>query len=163
MPHLQVNPVSTHRCKTFLQPVWQSTMIPSPSVISNPELRAIFNKYHCDRPIPDGVNPFRLDEETQTTWDTRARQLKDKWAARIEPNWYGFEINNVPPNWLDAIDEALDYVQSVRADFTIKQVKLKFGGIRMYLNFYTGDAAGQQLHEDLVEFFISFDDPKLVW
>jgi len=132
-------------------------------LLTNPELLAIYCKYHCDRPIPDGINPFRLDEETKECWNNRLQQLKDKWAARVEPGWSGFDLDNVPPNWIDAIDEALDYVNSVNDGFTIKQVKLKFGGIRIYLNFYTGDEAGKQLHSDIVDFWTSFHDNKLVW
>lgn len=59
--------------------------------------------------------------------------LVKKWNSRVAEFHYGFDglPNNVV--WFQAIDEMLDIIEKDSPDFKIMQIKLKFGGIRIYL------------------------------
>lgn len=57
-----------------------------------------------------------------------------KWAYRVEKGWYGFALGNVPMVWAFIIDEFLTELEKEAPDFKIHQIKLKFGGLRFYVD-----------------------------
>ncbi len=60
--------------------------------------------------------------------------LFQKWAYKVEKGWYGFDLEGVPFSWVKKIDEFLDWTEKNIPEFKIHQIKLKFGGIRIYLD-----------------------------
>src|SRR5579859_6420475 len=57
-----------------------------------------------------------------------------KWAYRVKEDWYGFSLGEtVPSSWVIAIELFLRFMKQEVPDFKILQIKLKFGGLRMYL------------------------------
>ena len=59
--------------------------------------------------------------------------LFQKWAHRVPKGWYGFALGNVPFRWAQILDDFLTEVEKENKDFEIHQIKLKFGGCRIYL------------------------------
>ncbi len=59
--------------------------------------------------------------------------LLEKWDKYIPTGWYGFSLDPFPDICADAIDEFLEYVEKECRNFEILQIKLKFGGLRMYM------------------------------
>jgi len=58
-----------------------------------------------------------------------------KWAYRVEKGWYGFALGNtVPMTWAIVIDQFLRELERVAPNFKIHQIKLKFGGVRFYVD-----------------------------
>ena len=66
-------------------------------------------------------------------------KLCEKWKEYVPVGWYGFALGQVPDQWYNVIDEFLDYMDSILASFEIHQIKLKFGGVRFYVSFDSGD------------------------
>ena len=60
-----------------------------------------------------------------------------KWAYRVGKGWYGFALGNVPRVWTDVLDEFLCWLETQRPDFEIHQIKMKLGGVRIYLGTKT--------------------------
>ncbi len=61
--------------------------------------------------------------------------LFQKWAHKVGKNWYGFALGNtVPLVWAQIIDDFLEELNKVAPDFEIHQMKLKFGGLRFYVD-----------------------------
>ncbi len=63
--------------------------------------------------------------------------LFQKWAYRVGKGWYGFDLGDVPRAWTDILDDFLSWLESQCPDFEIHQVKMKGGGIRIYLGTKT--------------------------
>ncbi len=63
-----------------------------------------------------------------------------KWAYRVEKGWYGFAVGNVPMPWVLIIDKFLRELEVEAPDFKIHQIKLKFGGLRFYVDLGLNDA-----------------------
>ena len=58
--------------------------------------------------------------------------LIEKWKNRIPNGWYGFDgINEL---WGKIIDKFLTELEKECPDFQIHQIKLKFGGLRFYVD-----------------------------
>jgi hypothetical protein len=95
------------------------------------------NSYYAESPYTN-----RNDADDLVARE-RTKQLQEKWKSHIPPRWYGFKGvgTPVPLYWFSVIDEFLDYVKSVCPDFEIHQIKLKFGGIRIYLDKITPEIA----------------------
>jgi hypothetical protein len=63
-----------------------------------------------------------------------------KWAYRVKEGWYGFALGNeVPFVWALIIDDFLDELKKVDPNFKIQQIKLKFGGLRFYVELNLPD------------------------
>ena len=60
-----------------------------------------------------------------------------KWAYRVGKGWYGFALGNVPRVWTDMLNEFLCWLEIQCPDFEIHQIKMKLGGIRIYLGTKT--------------------------
>lgn len=66
---------------------------------------------------------------------TENQRLSEKWKDHISQRWYGFDLPpGLPESWYKSIDEMLDYCKTIDPFFAIFQIKLKFGGIRMYVH-----------------------------
>jgi hypothetical protein len=60
--------------------------------------------------------------------------LFDKYRKYIPTGWYGFDIGQpIIPAWMDILDEIVDLCVKSDPDFEIHQIKLKYGGIRFYV------------------------------
>lgn len=63
-----------------------------------------------------------------------------KWAYRVGKGWYGFALSSdVPFVWAQIIDEFLDELAKEAPNFEIHQIKLKFGGLRFYVDLRLKD------------------------
>ena len=60
--------------------------------------------------------------------------LFQKWAYRVGKGWYGFDLGDIPRAWADVLDDFLVWVESQCPDFEIRQIKIKFGGLRFYID-----------------------------
>ena len=61
--------------------------------------------------------------------------LIDDFKKHIPKGWYGFSIGTpINPVWVEIIREILLICVEADPDFQIHQIKLKFGGIRFYVN-----------------------------
>jgi hypothetical protein len=63
--------------------------------------------------------------------------LFSKWAYRVGKGWYGFNLGHIPPVWTEMLDEFLSWLEIQRPDFEIHQIKIKSGGVRIYLGTKT--------------------------
>lgn len=60
--------------------------------------------------------------------------LCNKYKINIPKGWYGFDIGNpIHPEWIEIIDEVLQLCIANDEDLQIHQVKIKYGGIRFYV------------------------------
>jgi hypothetical protein len=86
-----------------------------------------------------------------------------KWAYKIPKGWYGFALGDtVPYSWYAAIDKVLVYIESLDPKFKIHQIKLKFGGLRFYIQLSNKnkerhinrviDSLEKLLHDDKLKF-----------
>lgn len=57
----------------------------------------------------------------------------EKYKNNITKGYYGFDINILPENWLNIIDELLELFIKNDPEFEIHQIKIKFGGVRFYV------------------------------
>ena len=60
--------------------------------------------------------------------------LFQKWAYRVGKGWYGFDLGDIPRAWADVLDDFLAWMESQCPDFEIRQIKIKFGGLRFYID-----------------------------
>ena len=56
-----------------------------------------------------------------------------KWAYRVGKGWYGFALGNIPRVWTEVLDDFLCRLEIQCPDFEIHQIKMKGGGVRIYL------------------------------
>ena len=63
-----------------------------------------------------------------------------KWAYRVGKGWYGFALGReVPFVWARIIDDFLDEIEKEAPNFEIHQIKVKFGGLRFYVDLKLED------------------------
>lgn len=96
----------------------------------------LMRKHKCHGYYPE------LDKEPMEGCDNCAeleKKLFEKWEEYIPQGWYGFAIGQVPDKWYHLIDDFLEYLDSILPSFEIHQIKLKWGGIRFYVHFDSGD------------------------
>lgn len=65
--------------------------------------------------------------------------LFSKWAWRVEKGWYGFSLGAIPWAWTYIINDFLKALEPAAPDFKIHQIKLKFGGLRFYVDLKLED------------------------
>ena len=117
------------------------------------------NKDQCENFYTEIVNKFQLKQNSyfsddfHITRNDAARQLIFKQSTELEAKffvkydrfipvgWYGFELIGAPEVWFDVIGELLDAVLQDKAegDIQILQIKIKFGGIRIYIGGLNDD------------------------
>ena len=57
----------------------------------------------------------------------------------MEKGWYGFSLGNIPMIWATIIDKFLEELEKECPEFKIHQIKLKFGGLRFYVQLNIND------------------------
>lgn len=60
--------------------------------------------------------------------------LFQKWAYKVEKGWYGFDLGWAPFTWGLILSDFLEDLEKRCPDFKICQIKLKFGGLRFYVD-----------------------------
>ncbi|MDO8610094.1 MAG: hypothetical protein Q7R95_06070 [bacterium] len=60
--------------------------------------------------------------------------LFQKWGYRVEKNYYGFDLGNVPFRWAQIIDDFLIELEKAAPNFKIQQIKLKYGKLKFYVD-----------------------------
>lgn len=75
-------------------------------------------------------------------------RLINKWRDRIPKGWYGFDgINTL---WGKIIDEFLIELEKIAPNFEIHQIKLKFGGLRFYVDInVTDEKLDKKIHKEI--------------
>ena len=105
------------------------------------EITEIFDKYKLEPiQLPDGhaniymyLEYFPECKEKYTQKNVDGNFIK-KYRKYIPSGWYGFAIGDViPKEWIDAINDVLDELIKIDPKFEIHQIKMKFGGIRFYV------------------------------
>ena len=107
------------------------------------EVEEILNKHDLEVVIPDEyetVYKWKMvdEDEVEKTFgyvgDIDDATLFEKYRKHIPKGWYGFSIGHpTPTNWFTAIDEVVAFCVKNDPDFEIHQIKMKFGGIRFYV------------------------------
>jgi hypothetical protein len=78
--------------------------------------------------------------------------LFHKWAYKVEKGWYGFDLGNkVPYCWVLAIDKVLKKIEELDPEFTIQQIKLKYGQLCFYIDYNKNIDEINQLAKELLE------------
>lgn len=83
------------------------------------------------------IKKYKLARDTYVVHNSSSEQynkLFAKWKYKIEARWYGLELRACPNVWYNVVDELLEYLSKKSPEFKILQIKLKFGGIRIYLS-----------------------------
>lgn len=61
--------------------------------------------------------------------------IENKWKRYYGKGWYGFSMQGAPASWYCIIDKFLNQLNEIDPKFEIHQIKIKFGGMRIYLGF----------------------------
>jgi hypothetical protein len=72
--------------------------------------------------------------------------------------WVGGLGNPTPSVWYTVLDQFLEYVKEIDPNFKILQIKIKFGGLRLYL-----DSKNKQIQEMCRELEEVMTDKKLIY
>jgi len=106
------------------------------------EVTEILNKYNLKVNVPDEYktvyhylteHPEKEKEEFEHPIISDG-YLYEKYKDRIPQGWYGFAIGNPTPIcWYNVIKEILDFLIKKDKTFQIHQIKIKYGGIRFYV------------------------------
>lgn len=88
------------------------------------------NSYYFSSPYGNYDENLRKEHQ-----EKHYKPFYNKWIKYTEENWYGpgglgFPM---PENWYAVLDEFLEYVLKECPEFKIHQLKIKFGGARIYL------------------------------
>lgn len=110
-------------------------------------VQEIIEKYKLapDSYYPDIENPysFRDGENVMNNSIQEQNELYEKyskkWQHRVKEGWYGFGGlgNPTPPVWYNVIDEMLTYIEKECPDLVIRQIKIKWGILCMYVDGIT--------------------------
>jgi hypothetical protein len=105
------------------------------------DVKAIFSRYELNPlMLPEGHNDvysfLRAYPDLKKDYEAEKDDifLFKKYHNNIPVGWYGFDIGNpIIPAWMDILDEIVDLCVKSDPDFEIHQIKLKYGGIRFYV------------------------------
>lgn len=87
-----------------------------------------------------------------------------KWAYRVEKGWYGFALGNVPMVWAFIINEFLTELEKEAPNFKIHQIKLKFGGLRFYVDLNINDnLKAEVIHSEIRKLESLLHNDKLIY
>lgn len=102
----------------------------------------ILCKYNLRVDIPDEYKSIKnyasdhpkISEELFFDSDINDYTLNTKYKNNIGKGWYGFAIGHPTPTvWFTVIDKILEHLIEEDPDLEIQQIKMKFGGIRFYV------------------------------
>lgn len=87
----------------------------------------ILQKYKAMRNYyPEAENPKDTSINLQS-------DILEKWKDHIPQGWYGFDMGGCHSSWFYIVDDFLDYLLTIDPKLEIHQVKLKWGGLRFYV------------------------------
>lgn len=90
-----------------------------------------------------------------------SKELVKKWSYKIIDGWYGFDVEGISDDWSNDIDVFLTWLDIVRPQFGIRQIKVKFGGLRVYVDIKTeepiDDSLVKEIQQKLDNFYFYFD------
>ena len=78
-------------------------------------------------------NSYEMLEDNYLKAAELQLNLIEKWQDYVGEGWYGFDIPNAPISWYFALDDCLQIILDKCPQMKILQIKLKFGGLRMYV------------------------------
>lgn len=87
----------------------------------------------------EGVIGFNNSPEFKDSY-WKSTNLQNKYQNRVPPQWYGFDIDCWPVNWIDALEEFLAELEKDSPDFEIHIVKLKYGTARIHIDNVSKEA-----------------------
>jgi hypothetical protein len=100
-------------------------------------IKKIFEDHPFSPIILEGEKNIYLaskEKRDQYTTSIGDSYLFNKYRSNIPPGWYGFALGNpIIPEWVAIIEKALDVMIEVDPNLEIHQVKIKFGGVRFYV------------------------------
>jgi len=102
----------------------------------------LITKYKLEADSYYLANPYEiLDPWGRDVISNRIEELQIKYQKYVPARWYGLRGLSypIPLVWLDVIDEYLQYATKECPDLHVLQVKVKYGGIRLYLDNWTDD------------------------
>ena len=80
-------------------------------------------------------NSYEHDTLVQgNEYEAWLQSFLDKWGGRFIKGYWNLDVGYLPMRWCGALDEALDMIAEESPEFGIVQIKIKFGGIRIYLS-----------------------------
>lgn len=83
----------------------------------------------------------------------------NKWQHRFVKGYWNIDLGLHPKSWYAAIEDVLELVAELCPEFGICQIRIKFGGIRIYLSdisedvFYSLDKLEDVLYDDDFVYF----------
>jgi hypothetical protein len=107
------------------------------------------------------LHPNGYEFPTTTIGDhDYVEKLHQKHHTHIGEGWSGFADlpNGIPLIWIEAIDQFLQYVKDDYPDFQIQQIKLKYGGVRMYI-----DGVPDYIQDEVQELVATLHDDQLIY
>ena len=116
---------------------------------------------------PEDVNPYDFRTGKSTDMDKTLeeqeklyKEAREKWKAHVPEGWYGWGGlgNPTPSKWYTVLDQFLEYVKEIDPDFKILNIKIKFGGLRLYLN-----SKNEEVYEMCRELEAVMTDKKLIY
>jgi hypothetical protein len=126
----------------------------------------ILNKYNAfsDYYYPNIANPYDESAGLKNV-DGLENALQKKWKDHIPKGWYGFAIGSpCPESWFNIIDEFLDYLVTIDPQLKIHQIKMKFGGIRFYVEVRGKDEEQQEFIDlQIAKLESQLFDKKLIY
>lgn len=104
-------------------------------------------------------------QKTFTDYNSPDLHLFMKWAHRVGKGWYGFALGQeVPFVWALIIDAFLDELALEAPNFEINQIKLKFGGLRFYVDLRLEDKEkAKAINEEIVKLCTVLYNEKLMY
>lgn len=114
-----------------------------------------------DSYYPDNFNPYKDYTEKDKLLDKESlSNLKSKYQRYVPPRWYGFNGLGYPTPliWYDVLDEFLAYVEEKCPEFEIYQIKIKFGGIRIYIGNIS-----DEIQQEIYQLTSAMVDAKLIY
>lgn len=116
------------------------------------------------------IKPYLSDlndidwEECKQSSHSPDLYLFHKWAYRVDEGWYGFAMSNCPMLWAIVIDNFLKELVKVAPNFKIHQIKLKFGGLRFYVELGLDDKAlNDAIHQEIGKLEQRLFNEKLIY
>lgn len=106
------------------------------------------------------IKKYKLAPNSYTLNDVKSDYglFEDTWNNHCDGNYWNWELSGLPETWINALQEILEIVKQHNPRFIIYQVKLKYGGIRIYLGNING--ATEKAIQDVTELLF---DEKLIW
>jgi len=132
------------------------------------EVKKIVESYNTMVIVPEqykNVYEFARNEDEKADesfgdFEINDSYLFDKYQKQIPKGWYGFNIGHpTPKNWFIVIDKVLEFLIDKDPDLEIHQIKMKFGGIR----FYVESKAIEDIWEIIIYIENTLFDRKLVY